>query len=52
MSSSVHVYNKSKDILVLDEGLTQGFNDTSITAEVKYPINFNLLLILLIFCQE
>ena len=52
MSSSVHVYNKSKDILVLGEVPTQGFNDTTVTAEVKYPINFNLLLILLIFYRE
>ena len=30
MSSSVHVYHKKKDILILDNGLTQGFNDTII----------------------
>ena len=52
MSSSVHVDNKIKDILVLGEGPTQGFNNTTITAEVKYPVSFNLLLILLIFNQE
>ena len=29
-----------KDILVLGEGPTQGLDDTTITAEAKYPINF------------
>ena len=33
MSSSVHANNKTKDILVLGEGLTQGLNDTTLTAE-------------------
>ena len=40
MSSSVHVDNNGKDILILGEGPTQGLNDTSLTAEAKYPINF------------
>ena len=39
-SSSEHVDNKEKDILVLGEGPTQELDDTTITAEVKYPINF------------
>ena len=39
MSSSVHVDNKGKDILSLDEGPTQGLNHI-LTAEAKYPINF------------
>ena len=39
MSSSVHVDNKGKDILILDEGPTQGLNHI-LTAEAKYPINF------------
>ena len=38
-SSSVHV-DKKKDTLVLSEGATQGLDDTAITAEDKYPINF------------
>ena len=38
--SSLHVDNKNKDILVLAEGPTQGLNDTRVTVEVKYPINF------------
>ena len=33
MSSSVHANNKTRDILVLDEGLTQGLDDTTLTAE-------------------
>ena len=40
MSSSVHLVNKGKDILILGEGPTQGLDDTALTAEVKYPINF------------
>ena len=38
MSSSVHVDNKGKDILILGERPTQGFDDTKLTAEAKYPI--------------
>ena len=33
MSSSVYIYNKKKDILILDEGLTQGLYGTTLTAE-------------------
>ena len=40
MSSSVHVDNKGKNILILGEGPTQGLDDTTLTAEAKYPINF------------
>ena len=40
MSSSMHINNKGKDILTLDEGLTQGLHDTTLTAEAVYPINF------------
>ena len=40
LSSSVHVYNKWKDILIFGEGATQGLNDTTLTREAKYPINF------------
>ena len=40
--SSVHIGNKNKDILILGEGPTQGWDDTTLTAEVEaiYPINF------------
>ena len=39
MTSSVHVDNNGKDILILGEGSTQGLNDTVLTAEATYPIN-------------
>ena len=41
--SSVHIDNKKKDILVLGEGPTQGLDETTITAEAKYYINFSSL---------
>ena len=40
MSSSVHVHNKNKHILILGEGSTQVLDDTALSAEAKYPINF------------
>ena len=41
LSSSVHTDNKSKDILILGEGTTQGLDDTTLTEETIYPaINF------------
>ena len=40
MSSSVHVGNKNKVILVLGEGTTQGLDDTTLITAAKYPINF------------
>ena len=40
MSSSVHVDNKNKVILVLGEGTTQGLDDTTLITAAKYPINF------------
>ena len=40
MSSSAHVDNKNKDILILGERPTQGLDDTTLTAEARYPINF------------
>ena len=40
MSSSVHVDNKGKNILILVEGPTQELDDTTLTAEAKSPINF------------
>ena len=45
MSSSVHVDNKNKDILILAEGPAQRLHDTTLTAEAKYPINFKQFLI-------
>ena len=40
MSSSVHIDNKEKYILILGEGPTQGLDDTTSTAEAKYPLDF------------
>ena len=40
MSSSAHVDNKGKDILSLREGPIQELDDTTLTGEAKYPINF------------
>ena len=40
MGSSVHIDNKNKDILILGEGQTQISDDTTLTAEAKYPTNF------------
>ena len=41
MSSSIHVDNKKKDILVLGRGPTQGLEST-LTAEKMYSINFTV----------
>ena len=41
MSSSVHVDNKKKDILILGKGLTQGLEHT-LTAEKMYLIKFTV----------
>ena len=40
MSSSAHIDNKGKNILILGEGSTQGLDDTTLRAEAKYPITF------------
>ena len=40
MSSSSHIDNKKKDILLLGKGPTQGLEHT-LTAEKSYSINFN-----------
>ena len=39
MSSSVHVDNNKKDILIFGEGPTQGLYGITLTAEEKYSIN-------------
>ena len=41
MTSSVHIDNKKKDILILGFGPTQGLDDTMSTAEAQYSINFS-----------
>ena len=38
MSSSVHVDNTGKDILILGEGPTQGLDETTLTAEPNFPL--------------
>ena len=40
VSSSVHVDNKKKDILILGKCPTQGLDDTTLTAKRLYSINF------------
>ena len=41
MSSSVHIDNKKKYFLILGKGPTQGLDDTTLTAEAQYSINFS-----------
>ena len=40
MSSLVHNDNRKKDILILGKGRADGLDDTTLTAEKKYSINF------------
>ena len=40
MSSPVHIDNKNNDILILSEGPAQGFDDTTLKTEEKWPIKF------------
>ena len=42
MSSSVHIDDKGKVILILGEVPTQGLNDKTLTVEAIYPINLML----------
>ena len=37
---TVHIDNKKKDILILGIGPIQGLNDTRLTAEAQFSINF------------
>ena len=37
----MHIDNKNKDILILVIGPTQGLDDTTLTAEIEYSINFS-----------
>ena len=41
MSSSVHIDNKNKNILILGKGPTRGLDDTTLTGEAQYSINFS-----------
>ena len=38
--TTLHIDNKGKCILILGKGATQGLNDTAVTAESQYSINF------------
>ena len=40
-SSSVHIDNKEKDVLILGKGPTLGLDDTTLTAEAHYLIAFS-----------
>ena len=40
LSSSVHIHNNLKDILILCEEATQRINCTPLTAKAKYLIDF------------
>ena len=40
-SSSLHSDNKGKDILILGKGPTRGLDDTKLSAEGQYSINFS-----------
>ena len=40
MSSSVHIDNKNKNILILGEVPAKGLDDTTLAAEAGYPIKF------------
>ena len=42
VSSSIHVDNKKKDILILGKGPTQGLGKHSLTAEKMYSVNFTV----------
>ena len=40
MSQSMHIDNKKKDILILGKSPADGLDDTTLTAEKEYSINF------------
>ena len=40
MNSSEHIDNRGKDVLILGGGPTQRLDDTTLTVEALYPINF------------
>ena len=40
MSSSVHIDNEGKDILILGSGPTQGLGEHPLIAEKLYSVNF------------
>ena len=40
MSSSVHIDNKKKDVLILGKGPQQGLDDTTLTAKLNIQLIF------------
>ena len=38
--SSIHIDNKKKDILILDRNQTDELDNTTLTAEKEYYVNF------------
>ena len=52
MSSSVHIDNKKNDILILGKGPTQELDDTTFTAQAKYPINFTQPMTCILFTSN
>ena len=41
ISSSAHIDNKNKGILIIGKGPTQGLDNTKLTTEAKYSITFS-----------
>ena len=41
MSSSEHIDNRKKDVLILDKGTAQRLEDTTLNLDKKYAINFS-----------
>ena len=41
MSSSVHIGDKNKDIVIFSKGPMQGLDDSLLTAEAKQSIDFS-----------
>ena len=41
MSSPVNIDNKGKDILILGFDSIQGLDDTTLTAEAQYSVDFS-----------
>ena len=41
MKSSLDIDNKNKDILNLGKGPTQGLDNTTLTTEAEYSVNFD-----------
>ena len=46
MSSSMHIDNKYRDISIIGKGPTQGFDNTTLSAEAEYSINFSKKILL------